>query len=220
MLIMSNRARSHLRHRSPSTLSLLIRSNVIQLTFPALSNPTINILTSLSLPQNANEAIEPYIRESEIPMVDVKRYICLADVGDQVDVLLVSIRCYEFASLLLGECESTDGLEHLRWRTEGKLLMNVLTKRSEMRMGVKEDLEVYADAQWGNNCRDSKGITRSRQTRPASLYCCSRSWFNLSLTSHMVYNCLFRYACPANLSMLLLLHSTESCLYRTPRTLV
>lgn len=37
--------------------------------FPAESNPTINILTSLSFPQNARDERELYMRESERPMV-------------------------------------------------------------------------------------------------------------------------------------------------------
>lgn len=37
--------------------------------FPAESNPTINILTSLSFPQNARDESELYMRESERPIV-------------------------------------------------------------------------------------------------------------------------------------------------------
>lgn len=37
--------------------------------FPAESNPTINILTSLSFPQNARDERELYMRESERPIV-------------------------------------------------------------------------------------------------------------------------------------------------------
>jgi hypothetical protein len=66
-----------------------------KLTFPALSNPTINIRTSLSLPQNDKELKLEYTRDSESPMMaeesrDLRRARSMrsAGIGSQVDLIL------------------------------------------------------------------------------------------------------------------------------------
>jgi hypothetical protein len=55
----------------PASRNPRLTSPPIELTFPALSNPTIKIRTSFSFPHDASELNDEYRRDRERPMVTV-----------------------------------------------------------------------------------------------------------------------------------------------------